>query len=61
VQREIEEALNLRGGREGSITMALHRILTLISFDMRNYRLLFDKTVYNRDPLVKLSDNEVKK
>ncbi|KAK0701711.1 hypothetical protein B0T26DRAFT_877020 [Lasiosphaeria miniovina] len=59
--RDIKEALNLREGREGSIAMALHRILTLISFDMRNYRLLFDKTVFDCDPLVKLSDDEVKK
>lgn len=59
--RNIKDALNIREGREGSIAMALHRILTLISFDMRNYRLLFDKTVYDRDPLVKLSDDEVKK
>lgn len=59
--QEIKDALNLRDDREGSMAMALHRILTLISFDMRNHRLLFDKGVYNRDPLVKLSADEVRK
>jgi hypothetical protein len=59
--REIKEALNLREGQVGSLAMALHRILTLISFDMRNHRLLFDKAVYDRDPLVKLSADEVRK
>jgi len=59
--REIKDALNIREGREGPIAMALHRVLTLISFDMRNYRLLFDKKVYDSDPLVRLSDEEVKK
>jgi len=59
--KEVKAALNIREGQDGSIAMALHRILSLISFDMRNYRLFFDKTVYDRDPLVKLSTEEVRK
>ena len=45
----------LRDFREGKEGLALLRwpcirSLTLISFDMRNYRLLLDKTVYDCDP-----------
>ncbi|KAK3940929.1 hypothetical protein QBC46DRAFT_341119 [Diplogelasinospora grovesii] len=41
------------------MSMALHRILALLSFDMRNYRLFFDKSVYRKDPLAKLSPQQI--
>lgn len=48
------------GDKHGPIlNMAIHRLLTLISFDMRNHPLFFDPNVRRKDPLARLGDNEV--
>ena len=51
----------LREGKRAPLQWPCIGSLTLISFDMRNYRLLFDRTVYDCDPLPSQVMREVKK
>lgn len=42
------------------MSMAFHRIMTLVSLDMHNYPLLFDRATQARDPLMALTDDQVR-
>ncbi|KAK3940867.1 hypothetical protein QBC46DRAFT_433135 [Diplogelasinospora grovesii] len=57
--KHVQDALGMAPQDNSAMSMALHRILTLLSFDMRNYSLFFDRTVYKRDPLAKLSPQQI--
>lgn len=60
VQLRVEQILNLAPDDAASqMAMAYYRVMSLISFDMRNHGLFFDAEVHRRDPLARLSDKEV--